>query len=123
MPAKRSPFDYRQTAGFYFSALAKIEGKLQEQEDIVIDGNFTGDITTNGFCEISENGKLHGAVEARNIILMGVVDGEIYGKDSIVVKKSAKVRGTLITPRINIDSGAQIDARIKQPTHKREPAE
>lgn len=121
MPAKRSPFDYRQTAGFYFSALAKIEGKIREQEDIVIDGEYTGEITTNGFCEISENGKLNGSIEARNVTLLGVVDGEVRGRDSIVVKKSAKVRGVLLTPRISIDAGSEIDARIKQPNGKKEP--
>lgn len=118
MPAKRSPFDYRQTAGFFFSALANVEGQIREHEDIVIDGTYTGDIFTNGFCEISENGKFHGNIEARNVTLLGVVDGEVYGKDSIVVKKSAKVRGVLRTPRISIDAGAQIDARIKQPSQK-----
>ncbi len=120
MPAKRSPFDYRQTAGFYFSALAKIEGKIREQEDIVIDGEYTGEITTNGFCEISENGKLNGSIEARNVTLLGVVDGEVSGRDSIVVKKSAKIRGVLLTPRISIDAGSEIDARIKQPNGKKE---
>ncbi len=121
MPAKRSPFDYRQTAGFYFSALAKIEGQLHAHEDVIIDGQYTGDIQTNGFCEISENGHFQGNIEARNVTLLGESHGEICGQDSIVVKKSAKVRGVLRTPKISIDAGAHVDARIKQPIKKLAP--
>lgn len=118
MPAKRSPFDYRQTVGFYFSALTKTEGIIREQEDIVIDGEFNGEVNTSGSCEISENGNLHGSIKAHNITILGIIDGEVNAKNSIVVKKSAKTRGTLITPKISIDSGAQIDARIKPLTQK-----
>lgn len=113
MPAKKSPFDYRQTAGFYFSALTKVEGSLNEQEDVVIDGSFEGEIKTVGFCEIGENGHFQGTVQARSLTIIGSCDGEIIAKDSIVVKKSASVHGVIRTPRIGIDSGASIDARIK----------
>ncbi|QQS27113.1 polymer-forming cytoskeletal protein [bacterium] len=113
MPTKRSPFDYRQTASFYFSALAKVEGQLNEQEDIVIDGEFIGRIQTGGFCEISENGNFQGDLKAKSITILGNSDGEIHGEDTVVVKKSAKVHGIIITPRISVDAGAQVDARIK----------
>lgn len=118
MPAKKSPFDYRQTVGYYFSALAKVEGNLHEQEDIVIDGIFNGEISTTGFCEISENGQFVGTLHAHNVTLIGSSDGEVIAKDSIVVKKSATIKGVLRTPRISIDAGADIDARVKRPTTK-----
>lgn len=113
MPAKQSPFDYRQTAGFYFSAMAKVEGEMVEHEDIVIDCQFNGKIQTSGFCEISENSNLQGEIKAKGITILGNADGEFYGQDNIAVKKSAKIRGILITPKISIDSGAQVNARIK----------
>lgn len=113
MPAKKSPFDYRQTAGFFFSALTKVEGNLNEQEDIVVDGSFDGDINTVGFCEIAENGQFKGTVQARSLTIIGGCEGEIIAKDSIVVKKSATVRGVIRSTRIGIDTGANIDARIK----------
>lgn len=111
---KKSPFDYRQSAGMYFSSLASIEGRLNEHEDIVIDGRFTGTITTQGFCEISENGVFEGELTARSITILGQTDGELNGTDSIVVKKSAKIKGFYRTPKISIESGAEVDARVKQ---------
>ena len=90
-----------------------MEGSLNEQEDIVIDGSFEGDIKTVGFCEISENGQFKGTIATRSLTIIGSCDGEIIAKDSVIVKKSASVRGVIRAPRIGIDSGASIDARIK----------
>lgn len=116
MPANKLPFDYRHNAGIYLSSLVTSQGSLDVQEDIVIDGEFSGAIKTTGFCEVSENGSVNGDIEARTITLLGNVDGTCLGKDSIDVKKSAKVKGHLIAPVIGIEPGAQLDIRCKQPT-------
>lgn len=111
---KKSPFDYRQAAGFYFSNLAQSQGSLDEQEDVVVDGEFVGTIQTSGFCEVSENGFVSGSIKARSITILGRTDGEVTASDSIVVKKSAKIKGHYRSPKISIESGAEVDARIKR---------
>ena len=119
MAAKRSPFDYRQIAGFYFSATCQMTGNLDETEDIVIDGQFVGNITTTGFCEVIENGAVKGNIHARNVTILGAVHGEVDVDENFVVKRSANITGYVITPRISIENGAIINARIKQPGGQR----
>lgn len=116
MPASKLPFDYRHNAGVYLSSLSNSQGTFRIQEDVVLDGEFRGDIITTGFCEISENAQVIGDIEARTITVYGNIEGSCRGKDSIDVKKSAKVKGHLIAPSISIESGAHIDARCKQPS-------
>ncbi|MFO0955801.1 MAG: polymer-forming cytoskeletal protein [Candidatus Saccharibacteria bacterium] len=111
---KKSPFDYRQAAGFYFSNLVKVEGTINEHEDIVIDSEYNGSIITNGFCEVSENGHVIGDIRARAITILGRTEGEFTARDSIVVKKSAKIKGHYYSPKILIESGSEVDARIKR---------
>lgn len=125
MAAKRSPFDYRQIAGFYFSASSHMSGDLNETEDIVVDGQYDGNITTTGFCEITENGIVKGNIIARNATILGVTHGEIKVQENCVVKKSASITGYIITPHITIESGATVNARIKQPSagYRRSPDE
>lgn len=118
MPAKRSPFDYRQMAGFYFSANTEVKGNLNETEDVIVDGGFEGNIATTGFCEITENGLLKGNLTARSATILGTTDGEIATHENLVVKKSSNIHGYVITPKISIESGAIVNARIKQPTHQ-----
>lgn len=118
MPTSKLPFDYRHNAGVFISSLVTSQGSIDIQDDIVIDGDFTGDIQTSGFCEVSENGKVLGDIEARTITILGSVDGSCRAKDSIDVKKSSKMKGHLIAPSISIEAGAQIDARCKQPNNK-----
>lgn len=118
MPAKRSPFDYRQIAGFYFAAGTVVRGNLNEQEDVVIDGSLEGNVSTTGFCEITENGSLKGNLAARNATILGTIEGEMTLQESFVVKKSAHIQGYVVTPRISIENGAIINARIKQPSRK-----
>ncbi|MBP9827128.1 polymer-forming cytoskeletal protein [Candidatus Saccharibacteria bacterium] len=115
MLEKQRPFDYRHAAGFYFSALAQVSGSIVETEDIVIDGNFQGTISTTGFCEISENGVVDGSITARSITIFGSCKGEITAQDTVVVKKSATINGSIFTPYIDIEGGADINARIKKP--------
>ncbi len=111
---KKLPYDYRQAAGMYFSSLVEVSGSLKEHDDIIIDGQFTGKIVTQGFCELMENARFQGDLTARTVTILGVADGEINGIDSIVVKKSAKIKGYYRTAKISIESGAEVDARLKQ---------
>lgn len=121
MLEKQRPFDYRHAAGFYFSALAQVNGSIVETEDIVIDGHFKGSITTSGFCEISENGTVDGSISARAITIFGTFEGEMTAQDTIVVKKSATINGSVFTPYIDVEGGAVLNARIKKPARKTAP--
>lgn len=105
-------------AGFYFSADTEVKGNLNETEDVIVDGKFDGNILTTGFCEITENGILKGNLTARNATLLGTTDGEIVTNENLVVKKSSNIHGYVITPKVSIESGAIVNARIKQPAHQ-----
>ncbi len=120
---KKHPFDYRQTAGFYFSSHTKVQGDLHESEDIVIDGTFMGNLSTDGFCEISENGYLHGDIEARSLTIFGKLAGNATAINQVVVKKSATVRGYVRTPQIEIEPGADVEVRIKRVNHQSSESE
>jgi cytoskeletal protein CcmA (bactofilin family) len=105
-------------AGFFFSANTEVKGNLNETEDVIVDGRFDGNIVTTGFCEITENGVLKGNLTARNATILGTSDGEIATHENLVVKKSSNIHGYVITPKISIESGAVVNARIKQPAHQ-----
>jgi cytoskeletal protein CcmA (bactofilin family) len=52
-------------------------------------------------------------VEARNIVLHGRVDGNLYGSDRVELKKSAVLVGDINTPRIAIEDGAYLKGNVQ----------
>lgn len=119
MSRAKLPFDYRQTAGFYVSSLAKTSGDITINEDVVIDGPFEGSVHTSGLCEIAENGIFDGEIHARAVTILGSFEGRCHAQDNIDVKKSSKIKGYLTAPLIGIESGTEIDAHVKQPIRQR----
>jgi cytoskeletal protein CcmA (bactofilin family) len=52
-------------------------------------------------------------VEARNIVLHGRVDGNLYGSERVELKKSASLVGDINTPRIAIEDGAYLKGNVQ----------
>jgi cytoskeletal protein CcmA (bactofilin family) len=46
------------------------------------------------------------------VVVEGEVDGKIVGSERVVMRKTAKIRGTLIAPRVMLEDGAQFNGTI-----------
>lgn len=113
MPKNKQPFDYRQAAGIYIGNGVSAEGQLDVHDDIIIDGEFNGSITTTGFCEVTENGLLTADLAAHGATIFGRYKGHCRVEDSLVVKNTSDVDGFLIYGTLTIQAGATVRARIK----------
>lgn len=113
MPKNKQPFDYRQSAGIYLGNGVKASGHLRVSDDIVIDGDFSGEITTSGFCEIAESGQVEADVNAHSFTIYGHYKGHCRADGSIIVKNTSYIDGYLTSNTITIEPGAAVRARIK----------
>jgi cytoskeletal protein CcmA (bactofilin family) len=71
---------------------------------------------------IGSSGVVNADIDARNLIIEGVVEGNIVGSESVVIQETADVRGNIYTARISISDGAQFSGTIdmdvsKSPKH------
>ena len=90
----------------------KFKGELTANEDLVIQGQIEGSIKHTSNLTIGEEGKLKADVVAEHISVEGKVDGDLEGRNSVVVKNNANVEGNIFSPVVTLHEGATFNGRI-----------
>lgn len=83
-----------------------IQGDIQSNGDIRIDGTLKGNLDTKGKLVVGTSGKISGEVQCRNCEVSGGLDGKITVTELLSLKSSAKVKGDIITNKIAIEPNA-----------------
>ena len=89
-----------------------IEGNIQAKSVKCSGSELKGNISVIETFEASNQTKVFGNVEAKRVEISGEVSGEIKASESIVLKKSAVVKGDLFCTSISIEAGAQLDGKV-----------
>lgn len=87
-----------------------IEGNLEGEGDIQIDGRVTGDVKGRTLT-VSERGSVAGAVSAKEVRLSGRLDGKVTA-DKVTVAKTAKVKADIAQKDLTVEPGADLEGRI-----------
>jgi cytoskeletal protein CcmA (bactofilin family) len=82
------------------------DGKLTFEGAVRIDGEFSGEIRTQGTLIVGESADVKAQIMASTIIIEGVVRGDITATDTIEIHAPAKVYGNLATPNLEIQKGS-----------------
>ncbi len=85
---------------------SKIEGVLTASESTRIDGVLEGKIVSESSVIIGENGIVRGDITAVEILIAGVVYGNLVAKERIEMTSTGRILGDLITKTLVIDEGA-----------------
>jgi cytoskeletal protein CcmA (bactofilin family) len=90
-----------------------LKGELSANEDLVIEGQFEGTVNLQDHClTVGANGKVKAEIQARQVIIMGSVDGNVSARDKIEVRRSGHVTGDLASASISIEEGAYFKGSI-----------
>ena len=99
----------------------KINGQIYSKEDLYVDGDVEGTIELQEHrLTIGPNGKVHSNIKAREVVILGNVQGNVEASDKLEVRKNARLVGDIKTARIVIEDGAYFKGSID--TVKPEPA-
>lgn len=80
--------------------------------DGFINGNVKGEPGAGAFLSVSEQGCIEGSVTAPNVILNGVVKGDIEASDRVELGAKARVLGNVHYTIIETAVGAQINGKL-----------
>jgi cytoskeletal protein CcmA (bactofilin family) len=86
--------------------------------DGYINGNVKGDSDQNTFLSVSQQGSIEGSVIAPNVILNGIVKGDIEASGRIELGANARVMGNVHYTVIETAVGAQINGKL---IHRADP--
>jgi cytoskeletal protein CcmA (bactofilin family) len=95
----------------YLDPGCKVSGKLNFEAAARIDGQVDGEINAKDSIVIGVSAVVTAKVNAASIILAGTVSGEITASQRIEIHPSARVQGTLTTPKLVMHEGAVFEGR------------
>ncbi|MCX7881862.1 MAG: polymer-forming cytoskeletal protein [Brevinematales bacterium] len=90
----------------YFEGRMLINGTLQ------IDGRFEGSLLMVDQIYIGPNGRVKANLEGSNIIIEGIVIGNIKAKNRVMLMPTARVLGDIRTPEIMIQNGVMLEGNL-----------
>ena len=90
-----------------------IKGELSGSEDLFIDGKVEGTIELREHnLSVGPNGQVHANINAKEVVILGTVKGDILAADRVEIKKSGSLRGDLVAARVVIEDGAYFKGSV-----------
>lgn len=97
-----------------------IKGELTGNEDLTIEGKVEGNIELKDHnLIIGTNGRIDAQLFAKNITIMGEVNGNVYAEERVELTKSGKLKGNIIAPRVVIEDGARFKGSVEMESDKK----
>lgn len=92
----------------------QLDGDLRGQEDLLIEGEVSGTVQLREHSlTVGGQGKVKADLYAKEIHVEGSVEGDLFGAERVVIRKSAQVRGNITSPRVAIEEGARFKGAIE----------
>lgn len=80
-------------------------GKLTFDGTVQINGDFEGEIFSDGTLVIGAEARVNAKISVGNLVVYGQVQGEIDAKSKIEMHSPAKIRANVATPSLSIEEG------------------
>jgi len=91
-----------------------IKGEISGSEALYIDGRIEGKIIMpESRVTIGRNGKVDASIQAREVVVMGKVTGNIECTDRVDIRAEGSVHGDIATTRISVEDGASLKGGIQ----------
>jgi cytoskeletal protein CcmA (bactofilin family) len=91
----------------------QIKGDLTGNEDLTIEGKLEGKIFLKDHnLTIGENGNIEADVQAKGVVVIGKLVGNITAQDKVEVATTGSVRGDISAPRVMLAEGARFRGSI-----------
>jgi cytoskeletal protein CcmA (bactofilin family) len=114
--AERNPEIGNGNPGVAIAHIGKslaIKGELSASEDLSIDGQVEGTVELQDHnLTVGASGRAHANVNAKEVIVLGSVKGNVNALGRIEIRRSGSVIGDLVTARLTIEEGAHFRGSI-----------
>ncbi len=101
--------DHLGKSGVFINSIVgdgtKFVGDLELNGLLRIDGDFIGNIRTDGKVLIGKNGRAECTITADTVVIGGVVKGDIVSKGKVVILSTGMLIGNVSTPRLISEDG------------------
>lgn len=90
-----------------------IKGEITGSEMLYIDGHVEGSVSLPGNrCVVGRNGQVGANINAREVVILGKVNGNITATDRVDIRNEGSLTGDVVAQRISIEDGAYFKGGI-----------
>lgn len=93
----------------HLAAGTTIKGDISSISDIRIDGNVEGIVESNGKVIMGETSDMKGNINGESVDFYGNITGDLFVKNVLSLKETARVNGNIHTRKLQVDLGAQFN--------------
>ena len=91
-----------------------IRGDLTGNEDMAIEGQVEGKVDLpNNQLTVGANGKVKAEIHAKSVVVVGHVDGNVFGLERVEIQATGRIEGDVTAPKLIVAEGAQLNGAIK----------
>ncbi len=91
-----------------------IKGEISGSESLYVDGKIEGTINLNdNRVTIGRNGSVTANISAREVVIMGKVQGNVTCTDRLDIRSEGSLTGDVVTQRISVEDGAIMKGSIE----------
>ncbi len=105
-----------QMLGILFGPESNVDGSLQFDGPVTIDGTYRGSIRTSDSLTVGEHAKIEANITCRSAEVSGEITGNITASESVTLKSYARVRGDISAQSLGIEKGVVFDGTSKMGT-------
>ena len=97
----------------YIDEASEIEGKYTSSGTDMLNGKFTGEISSNDTLIIGEKGVINASIRAGVVLISGEVVGNILGTERVELRGSARVFGDVEAPVVVVEEGVLFEGHCR----------
>lgn len=91
-----------------------IKGELSGSEDLFLDGLFEGTVMlSDSRLTVGPNAQVKAELHVRDLIVFGIVTGNVHASGRIELRQSAVVNGDIFASRLSVEESASIRGRVE----------
>ena len=91
-----------------------IKGEVSGAESLYVDGRIEGTVNFgDSRVTIGRNGVVVADINAKEVVVMGTVTGNIHCSDRLDIRSEGSLTGDVVTPRICVEDGAVLKGAIE----------
>jgi len=93
------------------AAGAHFDGVLSFRGTVHLEGELRGDVIAQGSLRIEPQGRVEGRIEVDELVVAGVIEGDVYARRRVELLATARVYGEVRTPALALAEGSVLDGR------------
>ncbi|MCB1741649.1 MAG: polymer-forming cytoskeletal protein [Gammaproteobacteria bacterium] len=101
-------------------------GDIRFSGELVVEGTVRGNVVaednSNSLLALSDNGTIEGEIRVPNVILNGMVVGDVHASDQVELASKARVTGNVYYNVIQLAMGAEVNGSLVHGVDEYEPA-